>query len=54
MAKDNQEVKDKEREIRLDTEQFDNLLKKARLIDSDEAIDRAWIEPGELIIKVVK
>ena len=48
------EIMEKEREIRLSMEEFETLLRNAKLIKSDEAVHRAWIEPGELVIEVVK
>jgi len=43
-----------EREIRLTIEEFDAVLKKAKLITSKEFVYEARIEPGELIIKAVQ
>ena len=48
------EIMEKEREIRLSMEEFEALLKDAKLIKSDEGVHRAWIEPGELVIAVVE
>ncbi len=44
----------KERELRLTMEQIDTLLKKAKLVKTNEAVHRIWIEPGELIIEIVR
>lgn len=43
-----------EKEIRLSVEEFETVLKKAKIVSSKEAVYRAWIEPGELVIKVVR
>mgnify|MGYP001032602605 CR=1 FL=1 len=43
-----------EREIRLSIEEFEAILKKTKLVRPKEAVHRAWIEPGELVIKVVR
>ena len=42
-----------EKEIRLSIKDFEAVLKKAKLVTSKEAVYKAWIEPGELVIKVV-
>lgn len=44
---------EKERNIRLTMEEFETLLRDAKLIKSDEGVHRAWIEPGELVIEVI-
>ena len=43
-----------EKEIRLSIEELGNALKEAKLVTSKEVVSEAWIEPGELIIKVVR
>jgi hypothetical protein len=43
-----------EKEIRLSIEEFEAALKKAKLVTSKEAVYEAHIEPGELVIKIVK
>lgn len=43
-----------EREIRLSIDDFETLLRNDKVIESNETVYRAWIEPGELVIKVVK
>jgi len=44
----------KEKEIRLTIEEFEAVLKKVRLVTPKEAVYGAHIEPGELVIKVVR
>jgi hypothetical protein len=41
-------------EIRLELHDLEMVLKKASLIDSEQAIKQVHIEPGELIIIVVQ
>jgi hypothetical protein len=41
-------------EIRLELHDLEIVLKKASLIDSEQAIKQVHIEPGELIITVVQ
>jgi hypothetical protein len=41
-------------EIRLELHDLEMVLKKASLIDSEQAIKQVHIEPGELIITVVQ
>ncbi len=43
-----------EKQIRLSIEEFEAALKKANLVTPKEVVHRAWIEPGELIIEVVR
>jgi hypothetical protein len=43
-----------EKEIRLSLEELETLLKSARLIKAGETVYEARIEPGELVIRVVK
>ena len=43
-----------EREIRLSIEELEAALKKAKLVTSKETVYAAHIEPGELVIKVVR
>jgi len=43
-----------ERELRLSLEELQTLLKNAKLVKANEAVYEARIEPGELVIKVVK
>ena len=43
-----------EKEIRLSIEEFEAALKKAKLVTSKEVINEVRIEPGELVIKVVR
>ncbi len=43
-----------EKEIRLSIEEFEAVLKKAKLVTLKEVVEKAWIEPGELVIKVVR
>lgn len=43
-----------EREIRLTEDDLDRILKNAKLVEVDEVVSRAYFEPGELVIKVVK
>lgn len=43
-----------ERKIRLSIEEFEAALKKAKLVTSKEVISEVRIEPGELVIKVVR
>lgn len=43
-----------DKEIRLSIEEFEAALKKAKLITSKEVVWEARIEPGELVIKVVR
>jgi hypothetical protein len=45
---------DNEREIRLSVDDIEKFLKDAKLIKRNEAVHRGWIEPGELVIEVVK
>ena len=35
-------------------EQLEALLKTAKLVKTKEAVHRIWIEPGELIIEIVR
>ncbi len=41
-------------EIRLEMHDFEMVLKKASLIDSEQVIKQVHIEPGELIITVLQ
>ena len=41
-------------EIRLELHDLEIVLKKASLIDSEQAIKQVHIEPGEIIITVVQ
>ncbi len=43
-----------EKEIRLSIKELEVALKNARLITSKEVVNEVRIEPGELIIKVVR
>jgi hypothetical protein len=43
---------EEEREIRLSMEEFEAVLKEAKLVTPKETVHTAHIEPGELIIKV--
>ena len=43
-----------EKEIRLSIEELEALLKNAKLVTLNEALNRVWIEPGELVINVVR
>jgi hypothetical protein len=43
-----------EREIRLPIEEFEAALKKAKLVTSKETVYTAHVEPGELVIKVLR
>lgn len=43
-----------EREIRLTIEAFETFLKQAKLLKRNEAAYQVWLEPGELVVKVVK
>lgn len=43
-----------EREIRLSIEEFEAALKKAKLVTSKEVVYQAHIEPGEMVIRVVR
>jgi len=43
-----------EREIRLTIEELEALLKNAKLVTLSEAVNRAWIEPGELVINIAQ
>jgi hypothetical protein len=43
-----------EKEIRLSVDELELVFKKAKLVTSKEAVYRVWIEPGELVIKVVQ
>ena len=43
-----------EKEIRLSIEEFEAVLKKAKLVTSKEVVYETYIEPGELVIKVVR
>jgi hypothetical protein len=43
-----------EKEIRLSIEEFEAALKKAKLITLKEVVYEAHVEPGELVIKVVR
>jgi hypothetical protein len=43
-----------EREIRLSTEELEKLLKKVKLIAPNEALYEARIEPGELVVKIIR
>lgn len=43
-----------EREIRLSMEEFEAALKKANLVTSKEALYTVHIEPGELVIEVLR
>jgi hypothetical protein len=45
---------ERERDIRLSLEEVETLLRNAKLIETDETLYRAWIEPGELVIKVLQ
>jgi len=42
-----------EKEIRLSIDEFEAALKNAKLIKSKEVLKEAYIEPGELVIRVV-
>jgi hypothetical protein len=42
------------KEIRLSIEELEAVLKNAKLVTSKEAVNRVWIEPGELVINVVR
>ena len=42
------------RELRLSVEELETFLKNAKLVKANEAVYEARIEPGELVIKVVK
>lgn len=43
-----------ERELRLSLEELQTFLKNAKLVKANEVVYQARIEPGELVIKVVK
>jgi len=43
-----------EKEIRLSIEEFEAFLKNAKLVTLNEAVNRVWIEPGELVINIVR
>ncbi len=43
-----------ERELRLTIEELQTILKKAKLVKVNEEVYRARIEPGELVVTVVK
>ena len=43
-----------EKEIRLSIEELEAAFKNARLVTSKEVVNEVRIEPGELIIKVVR
>jgi len=43
-----------ERELRLSLEELQTLLKKAKLVKANEELYEVRIEPGELVIKIVK
>jgi hypothetical protein len=43
-----------EKEIRLSMEEVEKILKKAKLLGANEAISQIHIEPGELIVTIVK
>ena len=43
-----------EKEIRLSIEEFEAALKRAKLITSKEVVYEARIEPGEMVIKVIR
>jgi len=43
-----------EKEIRLSIEEIEAALKNAKLVTSKEVVHEVRIEPGELIIKVVR
>lgn len=43
-----------ERKIRLEIHEFEEILRKANIIKQDEYVYTARIEPGELVITVVK
>lgn len=48
------ETMENERELRLSIEELQAILIKAKLVKANEAVYEARIEPGELVIKVVK
>jgi len=43
-----------ERELRISIEELATLLKNAKLAKANESVHEARIEPGELVIKIVK
>jgi len=43
-----------EKKIRLSIKEFEAVLKKTKLVTSKEAVNEVRIEPGELVIKVVR
>jgi len=43
-----------EKEIRLSITELEAVIKKAKLITSKEVVNEVRIEPGELVIKVVR
>lgn len=43
-----------DRELRLSLEELQNLLKTTKLIKNNEVVHEAYIEPGELILKITK
>ena len=45
---------EKDRQIRLTIEEFEAVLKKAKLVTLKEAVHDAHVEPGELVINVVR
>lgn len=45
---------EKERKIRLSIERFEKTLRAAKLLKDNELVQRAWIEPGEMVVTVVK
>jgi hypothetical protein len=43
-----------EKEIRLSIKELENALKKSKLVTSKEVVNEVRIEPGELVIQVVR
>lgn len=43
-----------EKIIRLDLEELESILKKVEVIQDDESLNDAHIEPGELVLRLLK
>ena len=48
------QIEDGVRQIRMSLEELEKALEAAEVIDGGEAINRAWVEPGELVLRVVQ
>ena len=43
-----------EKTLRLDLEELENILKKAGAIQDNESLNDAHVEPGELVLRLLK